>query len=147
MGKITFFHSRRRVPMGKILLIMRLSIVLLLISFHVSAKNFAQNFITLQVTETKLTAALKKIERNSSFRFYYSDDVLPKDKLVNLSVNNADINDVLKLMLEGTSLSWKMLDGNRVVIGRFAALSQNNFQQSVSGVIRDQQGNPLEGVY
>lgn len=146
MGKITFFHSRRRVPMGKILLIMRLSIVLLLISFHVSAKNFAQNFITLQVTETKLTAALKKIERNSSFRFYYSDDVLPKDKLVNLSVNNADINDVLKLMLEGTSLSWKMLDGNRVVIGRFAALSQNNFQQSVSGVIRDQQGNPLEGV-
>src|SRR5690606_39569494 len=54
--------------------------------------------------------------KTSSYRFSYSNDVLPLRMFVSVNVVNANISEVMHKIFEGYPLQWKIYKKNNVVI-------------------------------
>lgn len=75
-----FFSVRAFLCLRKIKLLMRLSTVFFLIALQVSAKNHAQEAINLKVSNASIQEIFKKIEKQTKYRFLYSNDDLPANQ-------------------------------------------------------------------
>lgn len=122
-------------PLLRVLLFMKLTACILLVTcLHVSAKNFAQDKITLTLENVELKNALTSIQRVSAFRFIYNDDLLPRGLKVSVKANNAPIGEVLDRILATTDLTYRMLEDNLIVIA--GNPSSINVATIVSGTVR-----------
>ncbi|WP_346237278.1 SusC/RagA family TonB-linked outer membrane protein [Niabella insulamsoli] len=125
---------------------MKLSLILLSFALHVSAANFGQT-ISLKEENVSLPDLFKKIENRSPYRFYFASDVLPKKYFASIYAENATISHVMEKILAGANLSWKQLQGNRIVIMENAADSGTaSIIKTITGIVRDNTGAPLENV-
>ena len=128
----------------KLLLLMKFTIALLLCStFQVSAKTYSQDRITLKLQSAELRSVLRQIEKKSIFRFLYNDDVVATHQKVDINAENALVTDVLNRILEQTTLNYKILGNNLVVI------TQKDFvvnEFKVSGKIKGANDEPIPGV-
>ncbi len=128
----------------KLLLLMKFTIALLLCStFQVAAKSYSQDRITLKLQSTELRSALRQIEKKSIFRFLYNDQVVASHQKVDINAENSLVTDVINGILQQTSLTYKILGNNLVVI------TQKDFdvqETKVSGKIRGANDEPIPGV-
>jgi TonB-linked SusC/RagA family outer membrane protein len=100
----------------KSLVIMKLTIIILLIScMQVRAKGYSQA-ITLNLKSVELRKALNTVEKHTNFRFLYSERKMADGDKVSINVTNADISQVMNQLLSGTSLSYKTLGNNLIVL-------------------------------
>jgi TonB-linked SusC/RagA family outer membrane protein len=134
------------VPHGiiKVLLIMKITIVLLLISLvQVSANGLAQS-ISLKLNNAELKKALFTIERKSNCRFLYNDDAVSSvNTKVNINVENAPVTDVLNKIFTGTGLTYKLLDNHLIVL----SAKENPIQDiRVKGRVTDVTGAAVSGA-
>jgi len=135
-------HNQRGIY--KLFLLMKFTIALLLIAtLNVSAKSYSQDRITLKLQETELKTALKQIEKKSIYRFLYNDDVISAHRKVNVNANNALVTDVLTGILNETSLTYKVLENNLVVITQKDFVLQ---ETKVSGKVKGADGQPIPSV-
>src|SRR5256885_2029322 len=98
-------------PFIKCLLMMKM-IILLICAFSIQSianDGFAQEKITLRLENTPLRKAFKIIEKQSSFRFVYNEQVLPSDKKISISVQAMPLDQVMALLLQNTMLSFKLI--------------------------------------
>jgi len=135
-------------PIRQILLIMRITTFLLLAAMmQVSASTLAQQ-ITINRKNANLTEVFKTIRLQTGYDFVYDQDLIAKASLVNINVNKAELNDVLKNCLSNQSLTYTIQ--NKTVIiqekgfldkvkGLFANIT-------VNGTVLDENGEPLPGV-
>lgn len=124
----------------KYLLLMKFTLFLVLFfSFQSIALDGNTQKISISVKNLSIEQALKFIEAKSGFRFVYSRDVLPTSAKVNIHAVNADLHDVLQTVLKNTSLEYKRLDKNLVVI--ISRMSMN-----VQGTVADIEGIPIPNV-
>jgi TonB-linked SusC/RagA family outer membrane protein len=102
----------------KCLLLMKMTI--LLICFFslqsMASEGFGQENITLKLQHVSLKKAFKLIEKQSSFRFVYNDEAIPEDRRVDIDVTEAQVKDLMQQLLLNTSLSFKIIGANQVVI-------------------------------
>ena len=135
----------KRMPQ-KFFLFMKLTILLLTVAcMQVSANGFSQT-ITIDLQSVDLKKAMLTIEKKSLYRFLYSDAKIPNEKRVTIKVNNAPIADVLDKIFEGTSLSYRILESNIVVIKADQAELNKISEQTVSGQVTGEKGESLQGV-
>src|SRR5215831_2232889 len=102
----------------KCLLMMKM-IILLVCSFSLQSianNGFAQERITLRLENSTFRKAFKAIEKQTSFRFVYNEEVLPPDQKVSISVQSEPVNDVMKQLLANTSLTYKIFGSDLIVI-------------------------------
>ena len=138
---LKYFHSP-----AKLLIIMKLIVAFsFLLTFNLNASVYSQNArFKLEVEQHSIRDVLKIIEDQSQFRFFYNDDFADMNNLVSLSVNDANIYDLLSKVLENTEVTYKVLDNNFVVITPVSYIQQ----QKVTGTVKDASTNePLVGVY
>jgi TonB-dependent starch-binding outer membrane protein SusC len=131
---------------SKILLIMKLYLVCLLLALQVSAKNYAQQKITLNVKNQPIASVLKSIESQTSYKFFYSNDVVPSQKLVSINITDAEIPKVMDLVLENLPLTWKQLDAIKIVINANAKQAKSALLTEVTGTVKNLKGETLEAV-
>jgi TonB-linked SusC/RagA family outer membrane protein len=119
--------------MLKALLVMKLTIAILLISFmQVFAKGFSQSRVTLKLASTELKKVLIQIEKKSNVRFLYNDDALSSSNpKVDINVENAPVTDVLNSVLAGTNLTFKVFGRNLIVVS-----GKDNFVQDIKVIGR-----------
>ncbi len=133
-----------RQSLTKILLLMKLSIVLILItSLHLSAKTYSQQMVTLKFQSTELKTVLKQIEKKSSYRFLYNNDVIASNQKITLDVNNVPVAAVLDDMFKNSALTYRILDNNLVVITQKTVAVQDI---KVTGKVTDANGQAVPGV-
>src|SRR5687768_11631004 len=128
----------------KILRIMRvttLSLMVLCVQLSLFANG--QDKITVVVRNTEWSKALTAVEKASSYRFVYSSDIAPINKKVDLVVRDADLPEVMDKLLLSTSLSYKVMPDNVVVLFSKVTVAP---EIRVSGKITDENGNPLAGA-
>ncbi len=136
--------SPQRKSIYKLLLFMKFTIALLLFaSLHVSAKTYSQDRITLKLEGTELKTALKQIEKKSMYRFLYNDDVISAHRKVSINATNALVTEVLDNILTETSLGYKVLDNNLVVITQKDFMVQ---ETKVSGKVTGADGQGIPAV-
>ena len=71
---------------------------------------FAQQQISLQVSQEKISDVLEKIQRQTSYSFIYNNTLIDVDKPVSLSLENASISDALDRLFEKTDIGYKIVD-------------------------------------
>lgn len=92
--------------------------LLLLILWQLGGNVYCQQALSVQMKDATLVTVFKAIEKQSDYRFYYSNDVVPAKQSVHINVRNVALREVMAVLLEGLSLSWKLIDENRVIIYR-----------------------------
>lgn len=120
-------------------------IVALVLFFNVQcfAKGFGQTKITLSLKAIELKQALLIIEKQSNYRFLFSDRKLQADKKVDVVARNEEVLTVLGRLLSSTGYSYAVLDNNLVVITPEAA---GSYAADVRGTVRSDGGTPLSAV-
>ncbi|RYY58875.1 MAG: SusC/RagA family TonB-linked outer membrane protein [Chitinophagaceae bacterium] len=107
----------------KWLLVMKLTAILLTVCcLNLSARGLAQEKINLSVKDVKIKSALGAIQKVSSYRFFYSDDILPGDVRVTVDAKDATLNFLLDYIFERTKLTYQLLENNVVVVAQKGAL-------------------------
>lgn len=128
----------------KLLLIMKLALAFVLMSvLQVSANVYSQSTINLNVQDKSLRDVLKTIEQRSSFRFFYSDDLVLMNKTVDVNANNQKVVDVLDNLFASSELTYRVFENNLIVIVPKSEIMQ---EMNVTGVVTDSKGEPLPGV-
>lgn len=90
--------------------------ILLLLALQVGLTTYCQRTISIRLKDVPLATVLATIEKQSEYRFYYSNDVVPANQTVQINTRNAALRVVMTLLLEELSLSWKLIDERKVII-------------------------------
>lgn len=134
--------SRKRIPPG--------SLFLFVILFHISISASAQQKkVTLNEVNTKLRVVFKKIKSQTGVGFIFTKSTLSDAKPVTIKVVNADLTDVLEQVFRDQPLDFTV-HNNTVAVTRKAVYKATSTVPEVPtqlrGTIRDELGNPIEGV-
>ena len=136
----------------KFLLVMKLAaIILLVFSFQALAFNgMSQDRINLNLQNTSILTVFKSIESQSKYRFIFGEDVQKHQSKVNVYAKEATLDYVLQKVLNNTDFKYKTVDQNLVVIVGPASSGNLTLPGAllppVSGVVRDELGEPLANV-
>ncbi|ASZ13786.1 TonB-dependent receptor [Chitinophaga pendula] len=124
---------------------MKLTTILLLgACLQVSANAYSQQGkITINTKRMQLAQVLSLIEKQGNVRFVYSNDVLPNQQFVAVTVKDETVERVLSEILRNTSLTFRQLDKELIVIAPGATVIQNI---PVKGKVTDSKGDALIGV-
>lgn len=122
---------------------MKLTFIIVFISFlQVSAHVNGQTTFTLNMDHVNVSRVLNKIQRESSYRFFYNEKYLNHLNPVSLDVHQAGLAEIMNRLLDST-LNYKILDDDLVVISPKGAVID---QHKITGIVTDNNGKPLEGV-
>lgn len=129
------------------LLAMKLTVMLFLIAFHVSAGGYTQ-VVTLHKKNAPLAEIFKEIRQQTGYDFFYELTWLEKAKPVNISVNNIPLTDALNLCFKDQPLTYT-ITGTTIVLKLKSTqlkefVAQTGFD--VRGVVLDDNSTPLQGV-
>ncbi|WP_212003180.1 TonB-dependent receptor [Chitinophaga sp. HK235] len=127
----------------KLFLIMKLCFVVVLLScLHASATVFSQEKFTFFFVKADADKIFAKIQQESDYRFFYNYAAIRQLGKVDLQVKDATLPEVMRRLLDSTSLAYRIVDNNLVVI----APKSESAAGKVSGKVTDEKGTPLIGV-
>ena len=130
---------------SKLLNIMRITFLLNLLCLAAfSANSYSQNQnFTINIENAKVKEIFKTIENQSSYRFFYNDQLSDINRVVNFSVKNSNIQELLSQLFDNTDITCTVLENNLIVVAPKRALQQ----KKLTGTITDAtSGEPLIGV-
>jgi hypothetical protein len=111
---------------------------------HVSAKGLSQEEkVTLTLKNASIPQLFKSIEKVTEYRFAYSNDILPREFLVTISVKETPVSSVLKTALSETGLKFSLIDNEVIVISKDIS---GMASITLSGTVTSEAGSPLPGV-
>jgi TonB-linked SusC/RagA family outer membrane protein len=130
----------------KIVISMKLvSTIMLLFILQLSVQAKSQNKITLKLKNVELTKAISMIESQSEYRFVYNNSLIPESKTIDANFREADLPEVMTVVLNGTGLSYKMMKSDLVVLYKPAVDEVKTLLQ-ITGKVTDENGSPLQGA-
>jgi len=133
-----------RRALKKPLMIMKLTLILTICCVVQSwAYNVKGQTVTLHVTDTEIAKVLSTIEKQGNFRFLYNSRLKDLRNKVNASFSEAEINEVLGSIFNGTDLTYKRLENNLIAIRSEDPTEQEN---RISGRVTGDAGEALSGV-
>ncbi|MBB6240324.1 TonB-linked SusC/RagA family outer membrane protein [Pedobacter sp. AK013] len=145
------YWERYASPYSKLMLTMRLTTVILIASIlQLSAATFGQQ-ITINRKNASLELLLKDIRKQSQYDFFYEGKIIPRNKSVDIILKNADINEALKRVLAGSSLTYTIAgkivtikkQEEPTLINKIIAVLE---RIDVRGKVVDEDGKPLAGA-
>ncbi|MEG2340859.1 MAG: SusC/RagA family TonB-linked outer membrane protein [Odoribacter sp.] len=129
----------------KFLKIMRLGIYLLLLTtFTVNANSFSQKAkVTLNMEQRSMLDIVKELREVSDYQFLYQVEELKKCGKRDLKVEDAGVEEVMRKLLEGTHLTWRLEDGVILIKTDVSAPREGKV---IQGKVKDSKGELLPGV-
>jgi TonB-linked SusC/RagA family outer membrane protein len=125
------------------ILSMKLSVLFLIICLQAYSHGFSQEMISISVKNVELKKLFSLIQKKTSYRFLYYDAVIPGDKKVSINASGASIEQVLDQALSKTSLKYRLMENNLVVISSLSSMAVDVF---IKGKITDENDLPLSGA-
>lgn len=130
------------IPILNINLFRKMKLILLFVAisfFQLSAvESYAQNAkINLSLSDVTLAEAIRSIEANTQFVFFFNNSAIDMTKHVNLNVKNGNIKEVLNQIL--SSYTYRIEDNKIVLLGE---VQQDG---KITGVVSDAFG-PIAGA-
>ncbi|SMC48471.1 TonB-dependent receptor [Pedobacter africanus] len=123
------------------------------ISTLANANTFSQT-IRLNLKSVQISDALKAIEKQSDYTFFYKTEDLKGLKKIDVNINESSINTVLERLLEGLSLTYS-IQGKTIAVNKILnkpdkvtlwTTIESIIRQSVSGTVKDAAGIPIPGA-
>jgi TonB-linked SusC/RagA family outer membrane protein len=118
--------------------------LLLMVCMQVQANGFAQQKINLQLQKATLKQLLNEVEKQTLYRFVYHTGTLPADKKLDISVRDAELDQVLMQAFKGLPLNYSVKEDNLVVV--FSTVKSPTQDKVVKGTVTGPDNKPLAGV-
>lgn len=128
------------------LMIMKLSFLLIFLSLlQLSANSYSQSVKIKLDTDKQYTIKelFQAIENKTSYRFFYNDELTDLNKTVSLIQQDIQVKDLLHLILDETSVSYRLLADDMIIVAPKEVLVQGI---TVTGTVTDSNGEPMPGV-
>jgi len=94
----------------KLWIIMKITALLLVVTFTaVAAPGYSQN-ITLEMKNARLEAVFSQIEKISGYSFIYEKKLLKKTKNIEVSLHNATLQDAMDRILKDQEIEYNITD-------------------------------------
>ncbi|WP_273275758.1 SusC/RagA family TonB-linked outer membrane protein [Maribacter polysiphoniae] len=134
---------------------MKVYIVIMCISL---AKLFATNAnaqtITLNEEDTELKNILDRIETESAYYFFYNNSLINVSEKTSINVEKEKIDTVLWQLFSNTEINFRIFKNQIVLFPKndpsqltlFKELENQKEQNTITGMVTDEQGEPLPGV-
>ncbi len=129
----------------KLLIVMKLTaIFLIVVCLQASATGYSQNDVSISAKNVELKKLFNMLQKSTNYRFLYEDKQLPANVRVNVAVEKVSIQTLLNDVLRNTSLHYRVLNNNLVVLSHSApnAILSN----IIKGRVTDESDQPLQGV-
>jgi TonB-linked SusC/RagA family outer membrane protein len=127
----------------KILLTMKIALTIIFLNvLSVSANVYSETNVNLDVHNMSIRDVTKAIEQQSQIHFFYNDDLLAMNNLVDVKADNKNVIGVLDDIFSNTELTYKTYENNLIVIESRELIQQKR----ITGTVVDETGNPLPGV-
>ena len=136
-------ESLRGFPRWLCRLLLSVNVVLMTVSFSFAQQNTDR--VTLNMKNASLSEVFSEIKRQTNLSFMFSNDDLKNVKRKDVQMKNVTVDEAMKKCLEGTGLEYE-LTNNVVVIRQSAAKMEKAQQVTLSGTVRDKDGQTLPGV-
>lgn len=134
----------RRRQLYKLLIFMKIFLLLLSVAcLQASAHLHSQSLVTVKLSQVRIEKALAAIEKESGYRFVYNDDCIPFNHKVNIDANDWTITKVMEKALENTSLNFRIMPDNLIVIAPSLTVNKDIV---VKGKVVNTNGEALPGV-
>ena len=118
------------------------SVIFVFLSCAAWTQSMHSKKITIELSNITLEEALTILSISYGIDFSYSDDVVPTQEIINLSIQNEALTVVLDKLLGRFNLGYK-INNNRVLLKRSPII----LTQTLRGSVRDEITNtPLPGV-
>src|SRR6185503_10153618 len=127
----------------KYFLMTKLAIILIIgFTLPAAASSYGQGNISLKLDNVTIKDVLKAIEDQGSYRFVYKTSVLARgQQLTSVAVDNASLDEVMKLILKNSSLTYRKVNEKLYVILDSIAVRKAPEATPVTGRITDPNGN------
>lgn len=137
----------------QILMIMKLTAFLLVLSLHLSAHVHSQK-VTITGRNMSLPQVFEQIKKQTGYSFIYSSSLLANSSPVSISIRNGDLLEVLELCFAKQPVTYSIVNKTIVLRER----DKRDVQQiteliavpepppPLRGRVLDAKGSPMEGV-
>ncbi|TKG89587.1 SusC/RagA family TonB-linked outer membrane protein [Puteibacter caeruleilacunae] len=128
--------------------IMKLSCFLILVlTLQSSASLWSQNKMDVAIKNQSLLQLFTQVEKNSKYRFFYSNDEVDVHQKVTVEVKDKTIGYILTEAFSDLPYSFKEVKDNMILVELNKSIGTSVKQQrSVSGKVADNNGESLPGV-
>ena len=106
-----------------------------------SSTLFAQ--ITIDLKDLSIKNAIKIIEKNYPYKFFYNENLVGLNKSVSFQVNNASLEKTMSLLLKDTEITYRLENNTIVLLNKETSKKKI---RKVSGNIQDINGEPIIGA-
>ncbi len=137
------YYQVWKIPLIHFFILTAITAGFLLVPFIGKSQN-----ISIAVESTSLEKVFRIIEKQSSYRFVYSEETLEKANPVSIKMQNAFVKDVLNLCFKNQPLTFSMNEQIIVIQSRNVkkATADTVTNQIIRGRVVNEQGEGLEGV-
>jgi TonB-linked SusC/RagA family outer membrane protein len=149
MKKNRMMLCRYRYSWEKTLRIMKISLVLLVfcgLTLSASPTKGQNQSVTIEVENATLLDVFRQIEESSNLGFFFKNDQLDLQKRYSVNFENASVEEVLSQVLDREEYDYQIVGENVVVTQRNSENSLAQQQSTVSGMVTDDNGEPVPGV-
>ncbi|MEO7315731.1 MAG: SusC/RagA family TonB-linked outer membrane protein, partial [Ginsengibacter sp.] len=123
-------------------------VILFALCFQVSGKGYGQK-VSLDLKNVEIQTILKEVRKQTGYLFFYKNEELKNIGRVSIIVNNSEISDVMRIVLDKTPLSFQIID-KTIILKRTPerefTLIQKNLAIDITGKVTDKNGQPLGGA-
>ncbi len=145
--------GRCQIP-KKFMRVMKLTVILILaLTFHVSATGYSQNTrLSLNLRNSSMKEILRQIEEQTGYRFIYNNEAINLDRKINLIIDSKKVEDVLDELFKDEGISYSVTANNLILISPVAREQSGNVFQpdqqrlTIKGKVTDSNKEPLAGV-
>ncbi len=137
----------KKYPCKKGYLLIYLLFCLLCYSPNIQAQSGKIDSFSLNAKNTEIKEIFKIIEKQSSYRFFYTEGLIDLSKKIDFKYDGNKINEVLSKLLTQTNLGYKINENNVITIApKATSQAEEKGRQSLSGIVTDPSGEALIGV-
>jgi TonB-linked SusC/RagA family outer membrane protein len=128
------------------------AVIVMLHFFLFSNAQDSGNFrITVFASNVPLRSIFKRIEKQTNFRFSYSESELNANAKISVKYENIPLNSILSDLLVPIGFEWKYIDKSiylrkRTNPAKIKPLKDTINSQFINGNVFDENGNALSGV-
>ncbi len=142
------FHRKETLKVWRIMRL--LTIFSFCFAMTVSASIYSQNTkLNLDLKNVTLREVLDYVEQNSDFIFLYKNEEVDIDKKMDVNLQNASIDEIMRELLADQNVTYKVL-GRQVIITipekDRLDLATGQSVVNIKGKVTDSSGSPLTGV-
>lgn len=112
----------------------------------ISSSLFSQ--ITVDLKNKPIKDVLKEIEKVSTYKFFYNEDLKGLGKTISLKVSDATIDTTMGKLLEGSEITYEKQDGDIILLvpRKGGSADQQQGKKQIKGVIKDDKGESIIGA-